>query len=628
MIRPTTALLVALTAAACTDRGTGATTTPAAATSRPEGRDGIAWHTWSKAAFEQARREDKLVLVDVGIEGCTACRWMAEDTYRHRRVVELVRAHFVAIAVDAEARPDIGERYSAYAWPATVFMTPDGTEILALRGNKRPRNFVPILEELVARKAAGTLEAMDPSPEAGDDPVVDASWDERRADVVAQLDRAFDPEDPAWGRTQKMALLPPLEHAYLRAHVFGERIFADRALAVTRRMEALLDTVWGGIFVAGIERWENFVPEKRISSNAAALFAFALAYDRTRDDRFRDDARTVDRFLRGFMRSPRGTFYTSQEDDAPSLPKGMDARAYYRLGDQARRAYGIPPIDHAEYTDKNAEAIRAYLALFAATGERAALDVARTAADRLLADRQTDEGWMLQLVETPEMAADDRMRPDASFEAPYLRPQALFGLALLELHVATGDGTYLAAARRIAEGLERRLWDDGGGGFFAGPEDPAGVLPRRKPVEDNAVAARFLLLAGGYLRNDHWTNLAHGALRAVAVPERVRPEGRMIGNLAIALDLARSGLLDFTVDGAPSDPRSVALWRAAARIYEPRKVLAFDTEDHYPDRGRPALYVCNDQACSPPIYEPSEVAPAAARFAALDATRGQTTPHR
>jgi thiol:disulfide interchange protein len=71
-----------------------------------------------------------VVLVDVGIEGCTACRWMDETTYADPEVATLVARHFVAIAVDAEARPDVGERYEAWGWPATIFMSPGGEQVL------------------------------------------------------------------------------------------------------------------------------------------------------------------------------------------------------------------------------------------------------------------------------------------------------------------------------------------------------------------------------------------------------------------------------------------------------------------------------------------------------------------
>ena len=120
--------------------------------------EGINWHHWELDAFETAKLENKMILVNVGMEGCEACARMEAITYADKDVIALVNKHFVAIEVDAEARPDIGERYSDWAWPATMFLAPDATQVLGVRGNRLPRNFVPILNDLIAKHEDGKLE--------------------------------------------------------------------------------------------------------------------------------------------------------------------------------------------------------------------------------------------------------------------------------------------------------------------------------------------------------------------------------------------------------------------------------------------------------------------------------------
>ena len=126
----------------------------------------IDWYDWELEAFEAAETNNKIIVVNVGMEGCAACARMEAITYADPAVIDLINENFVAIAVDAEARPDIGERYSDWAWPATIFMAPDATQVLAVRGNRLPRNFIPILEDLIAKHVAGTLEPDALSPYA------------------------------------------------------------------------------------------------------------------------------------------------------------------------------------------------------------------------------------------------------------------------------------------------------------------------------------------------------------------------------------------------------------------------------------------------------------------------------
>lgn len=51
---------------------------------------------------------------------------MLHTTYADALVSACVEEHFVPVHVDADLRPDIGERYALDGWPATVLLTPGG----------------------------------------------------------------------------------------------------------------------------------------------------------------------------------------------------------------------------------------------------------------------------------------------------------------------------------------------------------------------------------------------------------------------------------------------------------------------------------------------------------------------
>lgn len=89
----------------------------------------VAWQPWSSEAFARAKREQRLVLVDVGIEGCTACRWMHQETYRDPDVARRIRERFVPVSVDADTQPDLGERFEEWGWPATIVLTPTAPSV-------------------------------------------------------------------------------------------------------------------------------------------------------------------------------------------------------------------------------------------------------------------------------------------------------------------------------------------------------------------------------------------------------------------------------------------------------------------------------------------------------------------
>ena len=50
--------------------------------------DNIDWHHWELEAFAQAKENNKIILVSVGMEGCAACARMEALTYPDNNVIE------------------------------------------------------------------------------------------------------------------------------------------------------------------------------------------------------------------------------------------------------------------------------------------------------------------------------------------------------------------------------------------------------------------------------------------------------------------------------------------------------------------------------------------------------------
>ena len=86
----------------------------------------IDWREWSAAAFDQAAREHKPVLLAITAEWSRASAEMDRVGFRDPGVAALVADRFVPIRVDADRRPDIDERYNLGGWPTTAFLTPRG----------------------------------------------------------------------------------------------------------------------------------------------------------------------------------------------------------------------------------------------------------------------------------------------------------------------------------------------------------------------------------------------------------------------------------------------------------------------------------------------------------------------
>ena len=93
----------------------------------------VAWYPWGETAFARARTEQKPVFLSIGYSTCHWCHVMARESFESREIATLLNAHFIAIKVDREERPDVDRLYMTFVqatsghggWPLSVWLTPE-----------------------------------------------------------------------------------------------------------------------------------------------------------------------------------------------------------------------------------------------------------------------------------------------------------------------------------------------------------------------------------------------------------------------------------------------------------------------------------------------------------------------
>ncbi len=621
--RPLSASLV-LSLSLCTPALSACAGTQGASAPAPAGAHGpaIEWADWGPTSFERAAAEDKLILINVVATWCHWCHVMDDTTYADPEVAAFLREHFVVIRVDSDARPDLSERYRAWGWPATAILSAQATPALNLRGYREPEVFLSLLRELVDEQARGELRQAVRSPRElnpGEGSSGDLDIAAIRELTVAQLDPYFDPDDLGWGQRQKYPWSGPLDAALLRARIHPgdaqEQAWRARALATLKAERALIDPVWGGMYQYSLHGvWDRPHYEKIAMIQAGAIENYAHAAMLEPDEpRWRTDADDITRYLLERMQDPTGGFYTSQDADLrrADLPT-VDGLDFYALGDAARRALGEPRIDAAVYADLNGLTIHALTELYRVEGNPVLLEAAVRAGERMLATHRRPSGGFTHGAQT------GTTRESSSEPEPllHLADQAALGQAFIGLHRVSADPRWLDAARELAQFMRRELADPEGGGFYAHTLDPAAVgvfAQRRKPLAENALAATFLIALhqiedGDGSVDSPWLALAREALVAVGRPEQIARQGKVLGRYLVALDLLAANKIDVTVVGDPDDPETLALWRAALSLYEPRANIERGLPgERYPDLGEAAVFACTDTACSMPMSDPAQV---------------------
>jgi uncharacterized protein YyaL (SSP411 family) len=86
----------------------------------------VDWQPWHTTAFLDAQRRRRPVLLLLDTAWSPACAHAHAETFTRPDVTSAIADTAVAVRVDADRRPDIGDRYGLGHWPSLLFLTPEG----------------------------------------------------------------------------------------------------------------------------------------------------------------------------------------------------------------------------------------------------------------------------------------------------------------------------------------------------------------------------------------------------------------------------------------------------------------------------------------------------------------------
>lgn len=569
-----------------------------AAEPKPAAR--IDWQPWSEKIFERAEAGHKLVLLDLGAGWCHWCHVMDEITYADPKVIELIRAKYLAVRVDQDSRPDLAARYEDYGWPATIIFKWDGSELAKRRGYIPPKPMAGMLQAFIEDPTPGP--SVEPEREIA--AVGDAALsNEQRAAMRKLFLEAYDSERGGWGDMHKYLNWDALEFC-LTEGAGGDAKLAQMAQQTLTAGLKLIDPAWGGVYQYSTDGdWDHPHFEKIMPFQAENMRVLALATKVQRELRWLEPAEGIRGFLKNFLTSPDGAFYTSQDAD---LIFGKHSGEYFALGDAARRALGVPRVDKHIYARENGIAITGFATLHAANGDAQCLADARRAAEWVLVHRALPAGGFAH--------------GEKDSAGPYLADTLAMARAFLALYTVTAERAWLAHAESAAKFIAARFHAPAG--FVTAAVAAAGLKPKPQ-LDENIALVRFTNLLWQHTGKPEYRAMAEHAMRYLAAPAVVNGQGYGIAGILLADRELRTEPAHVAIAGAKNDSAARALFAAAlrgapdyARIeWLDRREGALPRDDvPYPELPRAAAFLCADGACSAPIHEPAQLAEKLARL--------------
>lgn len=511
------------------------------------GENPVDWYPWGEEAFQRAAREDKPVFLSIGYSTCHWCHVMAHESFEDEEVAGLLNREFVCIKVDREERPDVDAVYMSVCqavtgsggWPLTIFMTPEQIPFFAgtyfpKRGSYGRYGLMELLEQVASLWKTNREELL----RAGNQITAAINRDQRNSGhepnrklverAYSQLARQFDHHWGGFGRAPKF----PTPHNLLMLMRYAETVQEPKALKMAVvTLEAMArggihDQIGGGFSrYSTDEMW--LVPhfEKMLYDNALLLMTCVKAYQHTKRECFADVAHRTAGYILRELTEAEGGCYCGQDADSdgvegkyyvftPAEVKGVLGEAD---GEEFCRLYDITASGNFEgksipnriqsrekgwdRDDPRLEKLRGCRLhrtrlhkddkILLSWNAWTMIGLAN--AGQVLGEQSyLDAAIRIHEFIEKKMTDDSgrlylRYRDGEAAHAGQLDDYAVYALALLELYRATFNVRYLQEAARRAGQMLELFEDKAHGGCFMTAADSERLIARLKETYDGAI---------------------------------------------------------------------------------------------------------------------------------------------
>ncbi len=305
----------------------------------------VDWYPWTEQAFEKARKENRLIFLSIGYSSCHWCHVMEKECFEDPRVAELLNRSFVSIKVDREERPDVDDVFMTVCqamtgrggWPLSIFLTPEGRPFFSAtyipksgrHGMPGMLQLLPRLSELwrekpeiITAEAERIYQALKETASSRHGTPLDRDLP---GQLIALLRQDFDRQYGGFGSSPKFPMAVNLLFLLEWLQRSDDREISEFLKNTLSRMASggIWDHVGGGFHRYSVDRhWRLPHFEKMLYDQALLLEVYSRAFSLFGSGLFREIAYGILDFLRAWLYSPLGTFYTAVDADVDGQEGG------------------------------------------------------------------------------------------------------------------------------------------------------------------------------------------------------------------------------------------------------------------------------------------------------------------
>lgn len=309
----------------------------------------VNWKAWNDASLQEAKDQDKLLLISIGYSSCHWCHVMEKESFEDSLVANVMNKSYVNIKVDREERPDVDNVYMNAVqlmtghggWPLNAVALPDGRPIwggtyfpkedwmssleqIAELYKKDPRKLVEYADKI--EDGIKTMDIITPNPNTPNFKTDDLQ------NAIQSWARTWDTKQGGLNRAPKF-MMPNNFHFLLR---YG---YQNQDKEILEYVNTTLERIaFGGVndqVGGGFSRYSTdtkwHVPhfEKMLYDNAQLVSLYSDAYLATQNELYKETVYQTLSFIAREMTTEQGGFYSALDADSLDKTGVLEEGAYY-----------------------------------------------------------------------------------------------------------------------------------------------------------------------------------------------------------------------------------------------------------------------------------------------------------
>ena len=318
----------------------------------------VNWKAWNEDSLEEAKEQNKLIVISIGYASCHWCHVMEEESFENDSIARIMNDNFINIKVDREERPDVDKVYmnavqlmtGKGGWPLNCIALPDGKPVFGgtyftkEQWSKILKDVSKLYKEnpqKVEEYAQRVTEGIQTSE------LITLNKEEavfKNEEIIAAINLSTEQLDMINGGFKGAPKFPmPNTLDYLlryQYHFNKPELFKYIKKSLTKMAYGgIYDQIGGGFSRYSVDnRWHIPHFEKMLYDNAQLVSVYSKAYLQDKNELYKAIVKETLAFVNDELNANNGAFYSSLDADSKNENNELEEGIFYTWTKQELKA--------------------------------------------------------------------------------------------------------------------------------------------------------------------------------------------------------------------------------------------------------------------------------------------------